>query len=190
MSVEKPLDLSVFRPPQTDEEQIPYIAIEMGSNQDVDNINVLRNAIDMFSVPQRLLRAASAVEHDLSRPFEEPRLIFEGEIVIEEETGAQKKKPGDVLDLSKAGANCCAVSERPRPFVRYLFREERLVRVECAGVKQDSVPTLTRRWAHIIAGQLERPGEVPEMLVGPDGKAQDEAGRAPIRPGDAELDCG
>lgn len=190
MSIEKPLDLSVFRAPADDaqEEVLPYIAIQLANNQDVDGIEVLRHGIDMFSVPTKLLRAAEALTHDLTRAFEEPRIIVEGELVTEEPP-QPVKQGNEPLDLSQMGMNACAVSERPKPYVRYIWREERLVRVECAGIRRDSVPTLTRRWVHIVESQLVRPGEVPEMIVGEEENAG-EAGGTQVREGHAELGGG
>lgn len=192
MGIERPLDLSVFQKPpeQAETDSLPFIAIQMCHHQDVDNIEVVRNAVDMFSVPTKLIRAANAIEHDLSRPFEEPRLVVEGELVIDEPE-PKGDAPGPVLDLSKIGQNACAVTERPKPFVRYIYREERLVRVECAGIRADSVPTLTRRWAHIVESQLVRPGEVPEMVVeqGADENG-DQAGGPQVREVASELGGG
>lgn len=185
MSIEKPLDLATFRAP-VEQEQEAYIAIEMANHQDVDGITLVRHRVDMFGVTTKLIRSASAAEHDLTRPYEEPRIVFEVELADKTEPEPDKRG-GQVLDMQKLGANACAVSERPKPFVRYIFVEERLVRVEHFGIGRDSIPTLTRRWAQIIESQLVRPGEVPEMIVGEDENA---AGGTQIREGDGQLDCG
>ena len=97
------------------------------------------------------------------------------------------------LDLSVFKRDGCAIDDHPKPYVKIEMANNQnvdginMIRV---GIDMFAVPTLLRRWATVIEGQLVRPGETPEMIVEEEGDGQNEAGGAPLRHGQLELGGG